>query len=140
MATVGRALFGDSVGDFLDEAIGSIKTDPVTINPAAAGDSTVGETGSSINNLLQSKTFTNSTGKVENYVSDTQGYQAAKADFDNLNPSNVKIYNKGTSKETIVGNLSNGETVNIHPGTSVNSTPSLEIYDPATKTSIKIRY
>ncbi|MDR0299415.1 MAG: hypothetical protein LBI13_04960, partial [Streptococcaceae bacterium] len=37
IASAGRGVFGESVGDTLDETIGTIKTDPGTIAPKAAG-------------------------------------------------------------------------------------------------------
>lgn len=65
-----------------------------------------------------------------------KGDAAAKAYFDMMNPTNVRTYPIGT----IVGDLPDGRTINIHPSTTLNGTPSLEIYDPVTGTSIKIRY
>jgi len=41
-------------------------------------------------NVLSNKTFTNSTGKVKNYTSPNQGMEAARADFNALNPTNVR--------------------------------------------------
>ena len=56
--------------------------------------------------------------------------------FNALKPSNVRTYSNGTT----VGDLPNGQTVNIHVSSTLNGTPSLEIYDSQTNTSIKIRY
>ena len=53
-----------------------------------------------------------------------------------MNPTNVRTYPNGT----IVGDLSDGRTINIHPSTTLNGTPSVEIYDSITGLSIKIRY
>ena len=53
-----------------------------------------------------------------------------------LNPYDVKTYSNGA----IVGYLSDGRTVNIHPGTSVGKAPTLEIYDSISRESIKFRY
>lgn len=74
--------------------------------------------------------------KVDNYISNITGEEAAKADFDAMNPTNVRTYPNGT----IIGDLSDGRTINIHPSTTLNRTPSVEIYDPNTGASIKIRY
>ena len=88
-------------------------------------------------NIFTNKTFTNKTGTgVWNYESATKGFNAAKADFDMLNPYDVKTYSNGA----IVGYLSDGRTVNIHPGTSVGKAPTLEIYDSISRESIKFRY
>lgn len=95
-----------------------------------------GGTGHVQLDILSDKTLTNQTGKVDNYVSSAKGDAAAKADFDAMNPTNVRIYSNGTT----VGDLPDGRIINIHPSTTLNGTPSLEIYDPATGTSIKIRY
>ena len=89
-----------------------------------------------LSDILSDKKITNQTGKVDNYVSDVKGDVAAKADFDAMNPTNVRTYSNGT----MVGDLPDGRTINIHPSTTLNGTPSLEIYNPATGTSIKIRY
>lgn len=94
-------------------------------------------TGSALKEDFQSdKTLTNQTGKVDNHVSSVKGYAAAKADFDVMNPTNIRTYSNGTT----VGDLPDGRIINIHPSTTLNSTPSLEIYDPVTGTSIKICY
>jgi hypothetical protein len=90
----------------------------------------------SIDEVLSNKTFTNSTGKVDNYVSPVKGMDAALADFDKLNPTNVRTASNGT----VLGDLQNGTTVNIHPRSSVNGAPTLQIPDPSTGISIKIRY
>ena len=89
-----------------------------------------------INNLLSNKTLTRRTGKVENYESSEKGYDVAKADFDSLNLENVRTYSGGI----IVGNMLDGRSVNIHPSTTLQGVPSLEIYNPVTGCSIKIRY
>ena len=91
---------------------------------------------------LGDKTFTKNTNFVYNFSSETKGYSAAKKEFDSMNLSNVRIYNQGTDKETIVGELSNGDTVNLHTSSSKNigEPPSIEIYDPITEKQIKIRY
>ena len=86
--------------------------------------------------ILSNKTFTNTTGKVNNYTSPTQGMDAAMQDFYALNPSNVRIAPNGT----VLGDLANGTTINIHPGTSVGGAPTLEIFDTLIKMKIKIRY
>jgi len=85
--------------------------------------------------ILSNKTLTNQTGKVNNYESATKGFDAAKADFDALKPSNVRTYPNGTT----VGELPNGTTVNVRPSSS-GGHPTVEIYNPATGTSMKIRY
>jgi hypothetical protein len=93
------------------------------------------DAGSSVD-ILSNKTLTNQTGKVNNYVSGSQGNAAAQADFNALNPSNVRTYPNGT----IVGDLPNGRTVNLHPSSSLGGTPTVEIFDPATGLRTKIRY
>jgi len=88
------------------------------------------------NKLMSDKTLTNQTGKVDNYVSSTKGNVAAQSDFDSMNPSNVRTYPNGT----VVGDLPDGTTINLHPSTSLKGVISLEIYDPVSGHSIKIRY
>ena len=53
-----------------------------------------------------------------------------------MNPTNARTCPNGT----IAGELPDGKTINIHRSTTLNGVPSLEIYDPITGTSIKIRY
>lgn len=91
---------------------------------------------------LGDKTFTENTNFVYNFTSETKGYSAAKKEFDSMNLSNIKIYNQGTDKETIVGKLSNGDTVNLHTSSTkrIGEPPSIEIYDPIIEKKIKIRY
>ncbi len=89
-----------------------------------------------LDDVLSSKTLTNQTKKVDNYVSSIKGNAAAKADFDAMNPTNIRTYANGT----IAGDLPDGRTINIHPSTTLGGTPSVEIYDPVTGKSIKIRY
>ena len=86
--------------------------------------------------LLQNKRFTNSTGKVENFQSPTQGNTAARSDFNALNPRNVRTYPNGVT----VGDLSDGRVINLHPSSSSGGVPTLEIFNPITRTSQKIRY
>lgn len=86
--------------------------------------------------ILKDKNLTNQTKKVDNYVSDVKGEAAARADFESMNPVNVKTYPNGTT----VGYLSDGRTINMHPSTTLSGTPSVEIYDPVSGRSIKIRY
>ncbi len=86
--------------------------------------------------VLSNKSLTNQTGKVYNYSSPIKGNEAAMNDFDVLNPSNVRTYPNGT----VVGDLPNNCTINVHPSTSLGGTPTLEIYDTLTGISTKIRY
>ena len=53
-----------------------------------------------------------------------------------LSNKNIRTYSNGT----IVGDLPDGRTINIHPSTTLGGTPSVEIYDPVIGKSIKIRY
>ena len=65
----------------------------------------------------------------------TPGFDAAKADLNALKPSDVKTYPNGT----IVGKLPDGTTINVRPSSS-KGYPTVEIYNPTTGTSTKIRY
>ena len=96
---------------------------------------TTGCTGAA-GEIVSSKTLTNQTGKVNNYVSGTQGIRAAEADFIALNPINIKVYPNGTT----VGSLPGGMTANLHPSSSLGGTPTVEIYNTVTGLSTKIRY
>lgn len=96
----------------------------------------IGGTGSTQTDILSDKTLTNQTGKVDNYVSSEKGTAAAKADFDAMNPTNIRTYSNGT----IVGELPDGRIINLHPSTTLNGAPTLEIYDPVTGKSSKTRY
>ena len=102
-------------------------------NPADEGGSGSSKT---LDDILSNKTLTNQTGKVDNYVSIIKGEAAARDDFNAMNPTNVRTYPNGT----IVGDLPDGCIINIHPSTTLSGAPSLEIYNPVTGTSIKIRY
>ena len=66
-------------------------------------------------------------------MSPVKGNAAAQADFNALRPQNVRTYPSGTT----VGNLPNGHVANLHPSKSLGGVPTLEIYDPVTRTSIK---
>ncbi len=94
------------------------------------------ETSNQTFNILAGKTLTNQTGKVDNYVSEVKGESAARADFEAMAPTNIRTYSNGT----IVGDLPDGRTINLHPSTTLGGTPSVEIYDPVIRKSIKIRY
>ena len=89
-----------------------------------------------VDRVLGNKTHTNNTARVRNYQSPITGNEAARADFNSLNPTNVRTYPNGTK----VGNLSDGRVVNIHPSSSSNGVPTLEIFNPTTNIRIKIRY
>lgn len=99
------------------------------------GESETGK-GASKGDILSNKTLTNQTGKVDNYVSSVKGNVAAEADFNALNPTNVRTYPNGT----VVGDLPDGRTVNLHPSSTLGGTPTVEIYDPSTGMSTKVRY
>ena len=92
--------------------------------------------GAGKTDILSGKTLTNQTGKVNNYVSGAKGNAAAQADFNAMNPSNVRTYSNGT----VVGDLPDGTTINMHPSTSLGGIPTVEIYNPNTGISTKIRY
>jgi len=113
--------FDVSMGYLAGEAVGGI----ATLSKGA------GKT-----DILSGKTLTNQTGKVNNYVSEVKGNAAAQADFYAKNPSNVRTYSNGT----VVGDLPDGTTINMHPSTSLGGTPTVEIYNPNTGISTKIRY
>jgi hypothetical protein len=121
----------DTVDDVGDAAKAADTVDDVS-DAAKAADSMA----DSIDDLLSDKTFTNDTGKVQNYTSNTLGDAAAQADFDSLDLSNVRTYKNGA----IVGDLPDGRVANLHPSSSMGGTPTLEIYDPISGNSIKIRY
>ena len=95
-----------------------------------------GTSGHTQLSILSNKTLTNVTGKVDNYVSNVTGNAAAQADFAAMNPTNIRTYPNGT----MAGELPDGRTINIHRSTTLNGVPSLEIYNPITGSSIKIRY
>jgi RHS repeat-associated protein len=89
-----------------------------------------------IGTVLSEKTLTNQTGHVDNYESPTKGYDAAKADFDVINPSNVKTASNGT----IHGDLLDGTHINVREHSSGdNSSPTVEIII-SNEDRIKIRY
>ena len=84
--------------------------------------------------ILSNKTYTRSTGKMDNFESATKGKTAAEADFYAKKPTNIRSDGKA-----IYGDLPDGSVVNLHIGSSTNG-PTVEIYNPATGRSIKIRY
>lgn len=53
-----------------------------------------------------------------------------------MNPTNIRTYSNGT----IVGDLPDGRTINLHSSTTLNGVPSLEIINMVTGRRIKIRY
>jgi len=63
------------------------------------------------------------------------GNAAAQKHFDSLNPTNVQQGPDGKH-----GNLRGGLQVNIHPGRYAGGATTLEIYNPATRERIKIRF
>jgi len=114
-----------------------------TIDSASSGASRTvrNEIGESAENMaygdiLSNKALTNQTGKVNNYISGVKGDVAAHSDFNAMNPNNIRTYPNGT----IVGDLTDGTTANLHPSSSLGGTPTVEIYDPITGISTKIRY
>lgn len=63
------------------------------------------------------------------------GFEQATKDFEKLNPQNIKVIpNKG-----LRGILPDGTAINVR-NTSYSGSPTLEIYNPANKTTLKIRY
>jgi hypothetical protein len=66
------------------------------------------------------------------------GFDEASTDFENMGVSNVKDVSKG-EKIIKVGTLPDGRSVNVRNDSS-DGRPTLEIYDPKTEKSIKIRY
>ncbi|RKI63172.1 hypothetical protein D7V91_17605 [bacterium 1xD42-67] len=60
-----------------------------------------------------------------------KGSEAALAEFYSQNPTDVSTKPNGT----IVGTLADGRTINVHPASSLKGVPTVEIYDPTTKTS-----
>jgi|GEM_PF-2573107 len=119
-----------------DEAAGSVTGRTADIGSVKGGTGAVKGTSKAGNDILSNKSLTNRTGKVDNYVSEVKGYDAALKDFNSLQPNNVRTYSNGT----IVGDLPDGRTINLHPSTSLNGTPTVEIRDPSIGRSIKIRY
>lgn len=90
-----------------------------------------------VEDILSNKTLTNSTYKMKNYVSATEGFDAAKADFDSL--PLISVDPEPRANGTIVGYLTDGSVVNVRPDSS-KGYPTLEIFDSNSATSIKIRY
>jgi len=89
-----------------------------------------------IDDVLANAVHTNTTRTgVQNFQA-SGGAAAARRHFDALNPTNVRT----TSNGRIIGDLPGGNTVNIHPGTSVGGAPTLEIFVRSTRTRLKIRY
>lgn len=64
------------------------------------------------------------------------GYEDGVKDFEKLNPSNIRDMKGKVGK---IGNLKDGRTVNVRVK-SKEGRPTLEIFDPNSKNSIKIRY
>lgn len=87
--------------------------------------------------VLGSKTYTDKTNFIYNFKSSSTGNTALMKDFNNMNLANIKYY----PNERIVGELPNGDIVNIHPSTKLDGVPTLEIQDALKKKiKIKIRY
>jgi RHS repeat-associated protein len=88
-----------------------------------------------IGTILSEKTFTNRTGRVDNYESPTKGYDAALADFNSTNPGNIKTDTNGT----IHGELRDGSHINIRDHSKSTGGSTVEIIITKNK-RIKIRY
>lgn len=87
--------------------------------------------------VLGGKTYTDKTNFIYNFESSATGNKALMTDFNGMNLSNVKSYPNGR----LVGELPNGDIVNIHPSTKLDGVPTLEIQDVLNKRiKIKIRY
>jgi hypothetical protein len=86
--------------------------------------------------ILTNKTFTNQTGRVDNYTSPITGYPAARSDFDSLPLGNVRTYSNGTT----VGDLSGNVSVNVREFSKDSGPPTLQFYDHTNQQSVKIRY
>lgn len=65
-----------------------------------------------------------------------KGRERAEDDFNAMNPTNIRTYSNGT----IVGDLPDRRTINLHSSTTLNGVPSLEIINMATGRRIKKRY
>ena len=87
-------------------------------------------------NILNNKTLTNQTSKVNNYTSSKTGLDCALEEFYKMNPSNIRAYPNGT----LVGELPDGRTINLHASSTLNGVPTVEIYNSQTGNCIKIRY
>jgi RHS repeat-associated protein len=94
-----------------------------------------GKQQETIGNILSEKTYTNSTRRVDNYESPVKGYDAALADFYEINPSNVKTDDRNG---TIHGELLDGSRIDVRNSSS-DGRPTVEII-VANNERIKIRY
>jgi len=127
----GAAKTGRAVG-FLNDLQKNWQVANATKPPQSARSGVSG-----VQAILSNKTLTNVTSNgLKQYTSPVRGSAAAQADFNKLNLRNVRTYPNGT----VVGYLPNGNVVNLHPSKSMGGIPTLEIYDPITRVSIKIRY
>lgn len=87
------------------------------------------------NDVLSNKPPTHQTGKVDNYASSIKGDVATQADFNSMNPSNVRTYPNGTT----VKDLADKRVTNMLPSSTLTRIPTVEIHNPIGR-SIKIRY
>jgi hypothetical protein len=137
-----NALIYAARGDNINAALSAASTIPL-----AGMSATIGKWGNrgldaamaakSLDNVLEGKQFTNKTSTgVSNFTSSSRGMDAARADFNSLNPTNVRTASNGT----VIGDLLDGRVVNIHPGSSVGGAPTLEVFNRNTMERTKIRY
>jgi hypothetical protein len=92
-----------------------------------------------IGTILAKKIPTKSSKGIYNYESPTKGYNAALADFNAINPSNVEQDTKNA--KTFIGELMDGVRINVREYSSRSSGggPTLEIQIKK-NIAIKIRY
>ena len=93
-----------------------------------------------ITKLLENATFTNTSLGLDNYVSNTLGYEQALEDFNSLGLTQIKTYDTPDG-QTISGVMDNGVKVNVrnHSSGESNGAPTLGFRFP-NKEQIKIRY
>jgi len=93
-------------------------------------------TNAHINRVLSNATYTRTTSTGVQNFNTTGGIDAARAEFNSMNPTNVRTAPNGN----VVGNLPGGVTVNLHPSSKGGGVTTLEFYNRVLQMQIKIRF
>ncbi len=87
-----------------------------------------------VNKMINESTAGKQSKDTAQFIKNTNDASQPRRDFDQFNPANVKQTPKAT-----IGELSDKRIIHVRPDSS-GGAPTLEIYDPETKQSIKFRY
>lgn len=119
----------------IDAGINEILTGEENVDNVEVESNEYVDPNPQVEQILKDSTITKNTDKLLNAMSSVKGYDNAVQIFNQMNLENVRTYPNGT----IAGDLSDGRVVNVRPSSKFEY-PTIEIHDPKTGKSIKIRF